>query len=75
MMKNIQVIDDAINCTYDIFSIEDCFFDEIFPDGIDIEFESDLFIRLGAAKANSLLEKLWAGRCDKKDIFGTFVEI
>lgn len=69
-MKNIQVIDDAINCTYDIFSIEESDFYEIFPDGNDIEFEDDLFKRFGDVKAKELLSKLWVNRLDKKTIMG-----
>lgn len=69
-MKNIQVVDDAINCTFDIFSIEESAFEAIFPKGIDVEFEDDLFKRLGNDKSNSLLTSLWKNRLDKKNVSG-----
>ena len=38
-MKNIQVIDGANNCSYDIFAVTDDEFKILFPDpGQDIEF-------------------------------------
>jgi len=39
--KNIQVIDGAINCHYPIYSIEEEYFNLIFPNGQDIEFIED----------------------------------
>jgi hypothetical protein len=69
-MKCIQVIDDAINCTYDIFGIDDMSFNKIFPDDADVEFEDDLFERLGQAIATDLLTILWQNRLDKKVIPG-----
>jgi len=69
-MKNIQIIDDAINCTYDIFSIDESCFSEIFPDKRDVEFEDDLFKRLGEVRANELLLTLWENRVDKKAVMG-----
>jgi hypothetical protein len=39
--KNIQVIDGAINCHYPIYSIEEEYFNLIFPNGQDIEFIDD----------------------------------
>ena len=42
-MKNIQVIDGAENCTYDIYSINDKDFKIIFPGKTqDVEFADDL---------------------------------
>ena len=40
-MKNIQAIDGANNCTYDVFQASDLEFSLIFPDGADIEFADD----------------------------------
>ena len=73
-MKNIQVIDDAINCTYDIFKVEESDFYEIFPDGNDIEFEDDLFNRLGDKKAlKGIHGTLFFGYCceDKRPFYPT----
>lgn len=69
-MKNIQGIDDAVNCTYEVFGIDDEGFALLFPDGTDIEFEDDVFARLGAEQAAAVLERRWRTRQDKKTIHG-----
>ena len=66
-MKNIQVIDGADNCTYDIFEISDEDFKIIFPaPGQDIEFNTDLFARLSQNEAISLGKRLWEKRLNKE---------
>lgn len=47
-MKNIQVIDGAANCTYDIFAATDEQFEMIFANGANVEFIEDVVERLGA---------------------------
>lgn len=69
-MKNIQIIDDAVNCTYDIFSISDELFEQIFPDQQDIEFEDDFFNRVGKEKAQDVFSFIWSNRVDKKKVLG-----
>jgi hypothetical protein len=46
-MKNIQVIDGAVNCVYDIFAATDEEFGLIFPDGQDIAFIDEVYGRGG----------------------------
>jgi len=69
-MKNIQVIDDAINCTFDIYSISDDLFIEIFPQEQDVEFVEDFFERVGEIRAQEILNKLWENWQDKKNLEG-----
>jgi len=69
-MKNIQIIDGAENCTYDIFSIEEPLFKVIFPAGKDIEFAEDFQKRVGGRKANEILSQLWKNKVDKKKVVG-----
>ncbi len=69
-MKNIQVIDGADNCAYDIFSISDEGFLKIFPNGQDIEFSEDLFERLGEDVACKILEPVWKNRLAKTEVKG-----
>lgn len=45
-MKNIQVIDGAVNCVYDIFAATDEEFALIFPDGQDIAFVDEVYERV-----------------------------
>ena len=69
-MKNIQFIDDSVNCNYDIFEIDDSAFEKIFPDGTDVEFEDDFLKRCGNAQGSDLLATLWKERIDKKAVNG-----
>jgi hypothetical protein len=45
-LKNIQVIDGADNCHYPIYSIEEEYFNLIFPNNQDIEFIEDFIARI-----------------------------
>ena len=69
-MKNIQVIDGALNCTYSIFACSERTFAEIFPNGADIEFVDDFIGRTGKARATSILNALWRKPVDKKTVQG-----
>lgn len=69
-MKNIQIIDGADNCAYEIYAITDDQFQLIFPNGQDIEFVSDFTARVGHAKTTSLLNELWESPCNKKEVNG-----
>jgi hypothetical protein len=70
MNKNIQIIDSALNATYEIFAITDEDFATLFPaEGQDVEFADDFFERAGAA-AQRVWDRLWATRVDKKQVHG-----
>ncbi|MGJ3699605.1 hypothetical protein [Variovorax sp. AFSI2.2] len=70
-MKNIQVIDGAVNCVYDIFAATDEEFALIFPDGQDIAFIDEVYGRGGdEATLNSAFEALWARRVVKAQAMG-----
>jgi hypothetical protein len=57
-MKNVQVIDGAVNCTYHIFAFTDEQFALIFPEeGQDIEFIEDVGRRLSSEQ----LERAFSG--------------
>ena len=59
MQKNVQFIDGAQNDVYDIFSINESGFKEIFSlEGQDIEFSDDWRIRLGDDRMEELLDIL-----------------
>ncbi|HTO07360.1 MAG TPA: hypothetical protein VMR86_09930 [Myxococcota bacterium] len=70
-MKNVQVIDDARNCSYDIFSATDEDFYALFPaQGQDIEFIDDFIERVGDPRAKDICDRLWSVRADKKGVTG-----
>ena len=69
-MKNIQVIDDALNCLFEVFSVPDEDFNLMFPEGRDIEFSDDFVARVGESKAAVILDRCWERIQDKKKISG-----
>ncbi|HEY8155636.1 MAG TPA: hypothetical protein VII72_16025 [Myxococcota bacterium] len=70
-MKNVQVIDGARNCTYEIFSATEEDFRSIFPgEGQDVEFIDDFIDRVGEQTANEITQRLWSSRIDKKHVVG-----
>jgi len=71
IVKNIQVIDGARNCTYAIFAANDEDFALIFPGaGQDVEFVEDFIGRVGKDLADTVCERLWQVRVDKKAVQG-----
>lgn len=70
-MKNIQVIDGADNCTYDIFAVSEEDFDLLFPKpNQNIEFIEDVVDRIGEQKIRDLNSRLWNNRILKEDVNG-----
>lgn len=69
-MKNIQIIDGAVNATFSVFQATDAEFAAIFPDARDIELVEDLIDRLGEEAAGSVLTLLWGRPILKRDALG-----
>ncbi|KAB8196147.1 hypothetical protein FKV24_004840 [Lysobacter maris] len=70
-MPNVQVVDGADNCTYDIFYVEDNDFYLIFSErDQDIEFSDDFVGRVGEDKAAEVYGRMWKRRVDKKEVVG-----
>lgn len=69
-MKNVQVIDGAVNCTYSIFAADDDEFAAVFIDNHDVEFAEDVVARLGEERASAVLGALWKRPVDKKSVQG-----
>ncbi|MBL0420163.1 hypothetical protein JI739_07365 [Ramlibacter sp. AW1] len=58
-MKNIQVIDGARNCVYDIFAATDDEFALIFPEGTDIAFIDEVYERVEPQKLDAAFKNIW----------------
>ncbi len=69
-MKNIQVIDGADNCAYDIFAATDDEFGLIFPLGEDIAFADEVFGRGDQSAINRALTSIWGRRLRKAEVQG-----
>lgn len=69
-VKNIQVIDGAVNCVYDIYSATDEEFSLIFPSGTDIAFIDEVYGRGSRPELDTVFENLWRRRIPKAHAHG-----
>lgn len=70
-MKNIQVIDDAVNARYAIYAVTDEEFATLFPDeGQDVEFIEDVIHRLGEDRTGELMSPVWERLVPKPQVNG-----
>jgi hypothetical protein len=69
-MKNIQVIDGALNAVYDIFAATDEEFALIFPDGEDIAFIGEVQARGCKKELDEAFTRIWRRRVPKRDAMG-----
>ena len=69
-MKNIQIIDGAINCVYDIFAATDEEFAAIFPEGTDIAFIDEVYARENPEKLDGIFSELWRRPVPKDQAMG-----
>lgn len=70
-MKNIQIIDLALNATFSVFQATEDEFAAVFPaDGQDMEFVEDFLQRCGQEKGGRILERIWERPILKRDTQG-----
>lgn len=69
-MKNIQVIDRADNCVYDIFAATDEEFELVFQKGQDIAFINEVYSRADSAVLDRSFAMIWGRRVSKSDVIG-----
>jgi hypothetical protein len=69
-MKNIQVIDGALNCVYDIFAATDEEFALIFHGDQDVAFIDEVMARGPVHDLNSAFERIWQRRIPKREAMG-----
>lgn len=69
-MKNIQIIDGALNATFSVFQATEEEFAAIFPNGRDIEIADELVGRLGEEEAGRVLSPLWERPILKREASG-----
>jgi hypothetical protein len=70
-MKNIQVVDGAVNCEFPIYAATNEEFGTIFP-GLDqdLEIVEDFIARVGEDRADAILGAIWGRRINKKSALG-----
>ena len=69
-MKNIQVIDGARNCVYDIFAATEEEFALIFPADQDVAFIEEVMARGPEAQSDQAFGRIWERRIPKRDAMG-----
>lgn len=69
-MKNIQVIDSALNAVYDIFAATEEEFALIFPNGQDIAFIDEVYASGNAQELDRAFESIWTRRVKKSEANG-----
>lgn len=69
-MKNIQVIDGAQNCVYDIFAATEEEFSLIFPIGQNVAFIEEVMSRGPEAQIDEAFTRIWKRRISKRDAMG-----
>ncbi|WP_236078248.1 hypothetical protein [Paraburkholderia nemoris] len=70
MMKNIQIIDGAQNCVYDIFSATDEEFALVFPGETDIAFIDEVYARGDRRLLDVAFKNIWQRRVKKSEAQG-----
>lgn len=69
-MKNIQVIDGALNATFSVFQATDEEYETIFPNDQDMEFIEDYLGRTEEGEAGAVLAAIWDRPVLKRDAQG-----
>ena len=69
-LKNIQVIDGADNCVYDIFQATEEEFSAIFPVGQDVAFIDEVYARGDRAMLDRAFNAIWTRRIPKVEVQG-----
>ena len=69
-MKNIQIIDGAVNCVYDIFQATAQEFDTIFLAGEDVAFIDEVYARGDKEVLDRAFNSIWARRIPKVQAHG-----
>ena len=70
-MKNIQVIDGALNCTFSIFQATEEEFALLFPEPRqDIQYAEDLALLLRQEEVGAALGRIWERPIRKQDALG-----
>lgn len=70
MMKNIQIIDGAENCVYDIFAATDEEFALIFKNETDIAFIDEIYEAGDVELLDAAFNSIWQRRVKKIDVYG-----
>lgn len=69
-MKNIQIIDGAVNCVYDIFAATDEEFELIFPGCTNVAFIDEVYANGNEKALDVAFNDIWQRRINKAEVHG-----
>lgn len=69
-MKNVQIIDGAINCVYDIFAVTDEEFALIFKENTDVAFIDEIYAEGDSESLDLAFANIWRRRIKKSEVCG-----
>lgn len=69
-MKNIQIIDGAQNCVYDVFAATEEEFALVFPDGTDIAFIDEVYAKGNSQLLDAAFNNIWKRPVKKSQLQG-----
>jgi hypothetical protein len=69
-MKNIQIIDGAVNCVYDVFAATDEEFAVVFPAGQDVAFIDEVYNTGSSEVLDRVFNAIWQRRVSKPEVQG-----
>ncbi|SEJ85223.1 hypothetical protein SAMN05518849_115137 [Sphingobium sp. AP50] len=69
-MKNILIVDGAMNATFSVFQATDEEYAILFPNGEEIEVIEDVIDRVGEAVADEIFASVWERPILKREVQG-----
>ncbi|MFX8833024.1 hypothetical protein ABTM77_21340, partial [Acinetobacter baumannii] len=69
-MRNIQIIDGAVNCVYDIFAATEEEFCIIFPGETDVAFIDEVYKFNDPIVLDGIFSSIWKRRIKKSEVNG-----
>ncbi len=69
-MKNILIVDGAVNATFSVFQATDDEFAVLFPNGEEIEVIEDVIERVGEAVTDEIFARVWERPILKREAQG-----
>jgi hypothetical protein len=69
-MKNILMVDGAMNATFSVFQATDEEFTILFPNGEEIDVIEDVIERTGEAVADEIFARVWERPVLKSEVHG-----
>ena len=69
-MKNIQIVDGAVNSTFEIYEVSDELFQLMFPDNADVAFLSDVEQVFQRINDDQMWGLIYKNKVNKKHVLG-----